>query len=388
MNELLERIDTAIQAVVRGDFEARVVPIGDGNGAEERIAHGLNRFLDLVDATLKEAHGATTAAAHGEYTRRPIRRGIPGDAARMLFAVDEAVGVLERQATDLELQQRRQHEASSAFNDQVGQLLSQVGKSASRLVGAMNDLQVDLGRSASTMDELADEVRHVDEHLGSVSTATTQLHATASEIGERAAGAEILVVRSCDDGRAALDRMHDLEGSFAEVKRSITFIDGIARETRMLAFNATIEAVHAGAAGRGFGVVAGEVKELAREATSAMGEVSGFLDRMGSATKLSAVGLGAVVSALSEIGIVTAGVATAVHEQHAAVGDLDKRTVAVREASARMAKRASELHESMMQARSAMEELARVAMSLASEAQVLDTASQQFARDLATRSNA
>ena len=388
MNELLERIDATIQAVVRGDFEARVVPIGDGNGAEERIAHGLNRFLDLVDATLKEAHGATTAAAHGEYSRRPIRRGIPGDAARMLFAVDEAVGVLERQAADLELQQRRQHEASSAFNDQVGQLLSQVGKSASRLVGAMNDLQVDLGRSASTMDELADEVRHVDEHLGGVSTATTQLHATASEIGERAAGAEILVVRSCDDGRTALDRMHDLEGSFAEVKRSITFIDGIARETRMLAFNATIEAVHAGAAGRGFGVVAGEVKELAREATSAMGEVSGFLDRMGSATKLSAVGLGSVVSALSEIGIVTAGVATAVHEQHAAVGDLDKRTVAVREASARMAKRASELHESMMQARSAMEELARVAMSLASEAQVLDTASQQFARDLATRSNA
>ena len=388
MNELLERIDATIQAVVRGDFEARVVPIGDGNGAEERIAHGLNRFLDLVDATLKEAHGATTAAAHGEYSRRPIRRGIPGDAARMLFAVDEAVGVLERQAADLELQQRRQHEASSAFNDQVGQLLSQVGKSASRLVGAMNDLQVDLGRSASTMDELADEVRHVDEHLGSVSTATTQLHATASEIGERAAGAEILVVRSCHDGRTALDRMHDLEGSFAEVKRSITFIDGIARETRMLALNATIEAVHAGAAGRGFGVVAGEVKELAREATSAMGEVSGFLDRMGSATKLSAVGLGAVVSALSEIGIVTAGVATAVHEQHAAVGDLDKRTVAVREASARMAKRASELHESMMQARSAMEELARVAMSLASEAQVLDTASQQFARDLATRSNA
>jgi methyl-accepting chemotaxis protein len=383
MSVLLERVEAAVQAVVRGDFEARVVPIGEGDGIEARIAHGLNRILDVVDATLKEADGATRAAAAGEYERRPIRRGIPGDASLMLAAIDDAVGVLAQQAADLATQRRRQHEASTAFHEQVGRLLAQVGHSASRLVGAMNDLQVDLGRSASVMDELAEEVRHVDEHLGSVATATTQLHATASEIGERAAGAETLVTRSCDDGRTALDRMHELEGSFSEVKRSITFIDGIARETRMLALNATIEAVHAGAAGRGFGVVAGEVKELAREATAAMGEVSGFLDRMDSATQKSAVGMGAVVSALGEIGQVTASVAAAVHEQHTAVGDLDKRTLAVREASARMATRTHDLHEAMLQARAAMEELARVAVGLASEARVLDDASQRFARDLA-----
>jgi hypothetical protein len=76
-------------------------------------------------------------------------------------------------------------------------------------------------------------------------------------------------------------------------------------------------------------------------------------------------------------------VAAAVHEQHTAVGDLDKRTLAVREASARMATRTHDLHEAMLQARAAMEELARVAVGLASEARVLDDASQRFARDLA-----
>ena len=301
----------------------------------------------------------------------------------MLLAIDEAVGVLERQSSDLAAQRKRQHDASTAFHEQVGRLLAQVGKSATRLVGAMNDLQVDLGRSATVMDELAEEVRHVDEHLGSVATATTQLNATASEIGSRAAGAEQLVKHSFSDGSAALSRMSDLEGRFAEVKRSVTFIDGIARETRMLALNATIEAVHAGEAGRGFGVVANEVKELARATTTAMGEVSGYLDQMGSATKQSAIGVGAIVEALGEIGHVTTSVAAAVHEQHTAVGDLDKRTNAVREASARMASRAHTLHGSLVQARSAMEELARVAVGLASEARVLDDSSRHFARDLA-----
>jgi methyl-accepting chemotaxis protein len=383
MSELLERIASTVEAVAAGDFEVRVVPIGTGHGTEERVAHALNRILDLVDATFKEAHGATHAAAHGEYERRPIRTGIPGDAARVLGSIEDALRVLERQSHDLEAQRRRQHASSAAFHDQVGKLLDQVGRSASRLVGVMNDLQVDLGRAASMMDELTEEVRHVDDHLGSVATATTQLHATASDIGERAAGAAQLVSKSCDEGRSALERMRDLEGSFTEVKRSLTFIDGIARETRMLALNATIEAVHAGAAGKGFGVVAGEVKELAREATQSMVEVGGYLDRMGAATQQSARGVGGVVGALDAIGHVTASVAAAVHQQHTAVGELDKRTVAVREASNRMAERAHTLHETMVQARGAMEELARVAMGLASEARVLDDASRHFARELA-----
>lgn len=388
MSDLLERVAQTLEGVVDGDFESRVVPIGSGGsggGTEERIAHALNRLLDLVDSTLKEAQGAMGAAASGEFERHPIRTGIPGDAARMLASVDGAVRVLERQSADIEAQRRRQHEASASFHDQVGKLLAQVGKSASRLVGAMNDLQVDLGRSASMMDELAEEVRHVDDHLGSVASATSELHATASDIGERAAGAASLVTVSRTSGRSALERMKDLEGSFGEVKRSVTFIDGIARETRMLALNATIEAVHAGEAGKGFGVVAGEVKELAREATACMAEVSGYLERMGGATRDSASGVGAIVSSLDEISLVTEGVATAVHQQHTAVGELDKRTNAVRDASTRMSERTHALHGSLVQARGAMEELARVAMGLAAEARVLDGASQHFARELEIR---
>ncbi len=383
MSDLLARIAETIDAVTRGDFEARVVPIGEGDDVEHRIAHGLNRILDVVDATLKEARGVTSAAARGEYARRPICRGIPGDASRMLASVGETVQVLERQAHDLGAQRQRQLEASHAFHDQVGHLLAQVGQSAARLVGAMEAVQADLTGAASTMGELSSDVRHVDENLASVATATTQLHSTASEIGERAAGAEGLVRRSRQQGQSALSQMHALEGRFSEVTRSVGFIDGIARETRMLALNATIEAVHAGSAGRGFGVVAGEVKDLARQTTAVMGTVSGHLDQMGQATQQSAVQMDGVVGALDIISEATAGVASAVHAQLEAVGDLDRRTVAVREASERMAGRTRALHVALVRSKHAMDDLAHVARGLSDEAQVLDASSQRFARVLA-----
>ena len=382
MNELLHRIAATVTAVGRGDFEARVVPIGHGEGVEERIAHGLNRILDLVDATLKEARGATMAAAHGEYGRRPIHRGIPGDAARTLLSVGETVVVLERQAHDLEEQRRRQRDASRAFHEQVGNLLAEVGRSATRLVEAMDELQRDLGRALGSMESLSSEVHEVDEHLGSVAAATTQLHAKASEIGDRATGAEGLATTSREEGRSALSKMRELSGSFTQMRRSVAFIDGIARETRMLALNATIEAVHAGSVGTGFGVVASEVKKLAREAATASGEVSEHLEQMGFATQQSTVGVDGVVAALERIGEATTSVVSAVAEQHAAVGDLNRRTGALRDASARMSRRASELQASMQRTRKAMEELARVAHGLSSEARNLDASSQRFAHEL------
>ena len=383
VSALLERIAETIDAVVAGDFEARVVPIGEGHGTEERVAHGINRILDIIDATLKEARGATHAAAHGEFGRRPIDRGIPGDAGRTLQTVGDAVTVLERQSADLAAQRARQSAASQTFHEEVGKLLSQVGQSATKLVEDMDRLQTELIEAASSMDALVADVHQVDEHLGSVATATTELHATASMIGTRAAGAADLVKRSCTDGNTAITRMRELEGTFGEVKRSVALIDGIAEETRMLALNATIEAAHAGAAGRGFGVVAGEVKQLARETTSAMSTVADCLDRMDVATNQSATGMDGVVVTLTEIGKVTETVAEAVSEQYGAVGELDKRTNAVRLTSGRMASRATDLHGLILQTRATMELLARVAHGLNSEAAHLDASSKRFARELA-----
>ena len=167
MSDLLARIAETIDAVTRGDFEARVVPIGEGDDVEHRIAHGLNRILDVVDATLKEARGVTSAAARGEYARRPICRGIPGDASRMLASVGETVQVLERQAHDLGAQRQRQLEASHAFHDQVGHLLAQVGQSAARLVGGAERLAKETALGVASQPEGGD---------GFLCRATRRLH--------------------------------------------------------------------------------------------------------------------------------------------------------------------------------------------------------------------
>ena len=76
----------------------------------------------------------------------------------------------------------------------------------------------------------------------------------------------------------AVDRAHatmaDLDRSAAEIGEVVKLITSIARQTNLLALNATIEAARAGAAGRGFTVVATEVKQLAQETARATDDIA------------------------------------------------------------------------------------------------------------------
>lgn len=70
-------------------------------------------------------------------------------------------------------------------------------------------------------------------------------------------------------GRQERDRRASIERVLTEVSGIVDAIDGIARQTNLLALNASIEAARAGEAGRGFSVVAAEVKKLALDTQSA-----------------------------------------------------------------------------------------------------------------------
>jgi methyl-accepting chemotaxis protein len=102
----------------------------------------------------------------------------------------------------------------------------------------------------------------------------------------------------------------------------VKMIDDIARQTRMLALNAAIEAARAGDAGRGFGVVANEVKELAHqtaEATQAIGEkIAQMTEKVGESVK----SLQALVRTIASVDAVSASIGRAATEQEALGGQV------------------------------------------------------------------
>jgi methyl-accepting chemotaxis protein len=247
--------------------------------------------------------GAVTAIVRGELAERPVPGGQDelGDIGR---AVDAARAQLSEQAAELEQAQLEREE-------QV-----QAGFAAQRLA----EKQVRT-RAQGVIDETANSV------VGELREVVTQVEAVrhaASTIDERVSSADT-VTRSVVTQAAEADRVvSELGASLHRVASMAQLIAGVADQTKLLALNATIEAARAGEAGRGFSVVADEVKNLAmttarstEEITSTIASLERDAERMSSTIMSMTTGIKGVDEA-------TAVLANVASEQHVLVENLDR----------------------------------------------------------------
>ena len=148
-------------------------------------------------------------------------------------------------------------------------------------VAAATEVQTDSTQSmAASMEELTVSINHISDNAGE-----TARH--ASSAAELARNGQKQVSAAADDlgnmsqalGGAA-DQVRTLAENAQEVTRIASVIKDIAGQTNLLALNAAIEAARAGEQGRGFAVVADEVRGLAGRTEKATAEISGVVERI------------------------------------------------------------------------------------------------------------
>jgi methyl-accepting chemotaxis protein len=127
---------------------------------------------------------------------------------------------------------------------------------------------------ASRLDGVLSSTAATGERIGEEAEETISgIRAALDRITGATQGASSDLRQALDDSAAARDVMGSLERSVAEISTVAQLIRGVAEQTNLLALNATIEAARAGDAGRGFGVVAEEVKSLASETAAATSRI-------------------------------------------------------------------------------------------------------------------
>ena len=375
--DLFQKYEAAFGTVYKRELEIRNLVDFEMQDASDGIVEDLewleSRAADLETQFREETHsivtesvflmvaltvlaillGIITAVSLGRIIGRPVVRMT--DAMKRLSEGDNTVEIPARNQTDeigqmarsvqvfkdnsirmeemrVEAEEARinaseqrkagQLKLADEFEASVKSMVEAVSASAASMRGTAQDMSSMVEESSAQAAAASAATEQASASVQTVSAAAEELSASINEISRQ-------VATSAEKSRAAV---HDAEETNVSVQSLaegakmigdvIELINDVAEQTNLLALNATIEAARAGEAGKGFAVVASEVKSLADQTAKATEEIGTQIASMQSATGEAVAAIDGIGRIIREMDEISASIASAVEQQGAATAEI------------------------------------------------------------------
>ncbi len=339
------------------------------------IARGIVRPMVQVADTID---AIAYAELHSAAPLPPTR----GEIARLLAATDRLADVIgERQRRELvhnDLDRAWQasrrvnlsnlaHEVESATEVGIQPIVEGTATlqlKAEDMVSALESVRAAFDETARA----AEGSHAMNKAAGQLSDQVMQAIAEITEQVRRGSGLGREAVTRANASRSTIDALTKATNQIGDI---VGVINGIAAQTNLLALNATIEAARAGEAGRGFSVVASEVKTLATQTGKSTEQIGAKVAEIQSTTREVVAALSSVAEAIDQLSGVTLSVSAAIEQQRDATENFATSARETSAAVSDVAGRMAGIADMVQRSRATAQDVSALAEAMQSTSQIL-----------------
>ncbi len=258
------------------------------------------------------------------------RRDEVGAMAKAVLIFKEEMNrnaALELEATQTRLRsesERRQGMITLAneFEQAVGSIIGSVASASTQLHTTAQGMSEAARKTSSQSTAVAAAAEEASTNVVMVASSAEELGSSVTEIARQVEQSAQMSANAVAEAAKTGNVIRELAQAAARIGDFIGLISNIASQTNLLALNATIEAARAGDAGKGFAVVASEVKALATQTAKATEEIESQISAIQATTQQAVAVIEGVGAQIRQMSDVASGISAAVEEQGIATREI------------------------------------------------------------------